>query len=219
VTLGRRTTFVAKVNPAPGIEGIAPTGTVLFADRGKPIKGCAVTLSARTARCSIRYRRLGRHAIVADYLGDATFSGSVSKVHEREVTVAKPSGYVTALMSWTFRFSPTWTQVKTLRVTGLVPGVSTAFACAGHGCPLHRHVYRTTKRSCDGRRRCQPLDLAKHLHQAKLGVGDRLTVRLTHRRWLGKYYRFVIRPGRKPKIVTSCLAVGVTRPSVACTPR
>jgi Bacterial Ig-like domain (group 3) len=219
LTIGRRVTFVAKVYPAPGTSGITPTGTVVFTDEGKAIPGCVETLSGRTARCSITYRALGTHAIAADYLGDATFSGSSSRVHQTKVVVAKPSGFVSALMAWTFNFSPTSTQVATLRVTGLVPGVSVALDCAGDGCPLRHHVYRTTKRACGHRRTCKPLDLAKRLHHDRLGVGASLTVRLTHRGWLGKYYRFVIRAGHKPKIVTACLAVGVTRPNIGCSPR
>ena len=218
LTLGHRATFVAKIRPAPGTKGIAPTGTVVFVDDGKPIKGCAATLSARTARCSVTYHALGTHAIAAEYLGDTTFSGSSSKIHKTKVTVAKPTGDVSALMAWTFRFSPTSTQVATLRVTGLVPGVSVALACSGDGCPLRHQVYRTTKRTCGKGQNCKPLDLAKRLHHARLAGGAKLTVRLSHRAWLGKYYRFVMRPGHKPRIVTSCLAVGVTQPNIACTP-
>ena len=53
----------------------------------------------------------------------------------------------------------------------------------------------------------------------KLGVGATLTVRLTHPGWLGKYYSFVVRHGRKPKIDTACLAVGQAKPGAGCTPR
>jgi Big-like domain-containing protein len=218
LTLGRRVTFAAKVHPAPGTKGIAPTGTVAFVDRGKPITGCAAALSGNTARCTVAYNALGRHAIAAEYLGNATFSGSNSRIHKTTVTVAKPKGFVSALMAWTFHFSPTSTQVATLRLTGLVPGVSVALSCSGHGCPLRHHVYRMTKRSCGKHQKCKPLDLAKRLHHAQLAAGARVTVRLTHRAWLGKYYRFTMRPGHKPRIVTSCLAVGVTQPNIACTP-
>jgi hypothetical protein len=224
LTVNRRHTLMARVRPAPGTKRFAPTGTVVFLDRGKVIRGCVEAVTDGVVRCSVRYHRLRAHAISAIYLGDDTFSGSSSRIHETRVTVAKPSGYVTALMAWTFRYSPSSTQVALLRVTGLVRGVSVSLACSGHGCPLHHHVYRMTKRSCHNagggkRHSCQPLDLAARLHHARLGVGAKLTVRLTHRGWLGKYYRFVIRPGRKPKIVTACLAVGVRKPNFACTPR
>jgi hypothetical protein len=224
LTVNRRHTLMVRVRPAPGTKRFAPTGSVLFVDRGKVIHGCVKPVTGGVVRCSVRYHRLRAHAISAIYLGDDTFSGSSSRIHETKVTVAKPSGYVTALMAWTFRFSPSSTQVALLRVTGLVPGVSVSLACAGEGCPLRHHVYRMTKRSCDKRHggrghHCKPFDLAKRLHHARLGVGAKLTVRLTHRGWLGKYYRFVVRQGRKPKIVTACLAVGVRKPNFACTPR
>ncbi|HEX5194039.1 MAG TPA: Ig-like domain repeat protein [Solirubrobacteraceae bacterium] len=219
LTIGHRATLVARVRPAPGTKGITPAGTVVFVDGSKPIKGCVVTLSGNAARCSVTYHKLRTHMIAADYLGDAAFSGSSSRTHKTNVTIAKPKGFVSALMAWTFRFSPTSTQVATLRVTGLVPGDAVALVCSGDRCPLRHHVYRTTKRSCGKRHHCKPLDLAKRLHHARLGIGAKLIVRITHRSWLGKYYRFVVRRGRKPKIVTSCLAVGMTRPNVACSPR
>jgi Bacterial Ig-like domain (group 3) len=219
LTIGHRVTLVARVHPAPGTKGVTPAGTVVFVDGSKPIKGCVTTLSGNAARCSVTYHALRTHTIAADYLGDATFSGSSSRTHETKVTVAKPKGFVGALMAWTFRFSPASTKVATLRVTGLVPGDAVSLACSGDRCPLRHHVYRTTKRSCGKRHHCKPLDLAKRLHHARLGVGAKLIVRITHRSWLGKYYRFVIRRGRKPKIVTSCLAVGVTQPNVACSLR
>ena len=216
LTVNRRHALVARVRPAPGTKRFAPTGTVLFIDRNAVIPGCATTVTAGVARCSIKYHALRSHAISVVYLGDKTFSSSSSRIHPTKVIVARPSGYVTALMAWTFKFSPTSTQVATLRVTGLEPGVAVALACSGDGCPLRHHVYRTTKRSCGHRHSCKPLDLAKRLDHDRLGVGASLTVRLTHRGWLGKYYRFVIRAGRKPKILTACLAVGVTKPDIGC---
>jgi hypothetical protein len=216
LTVNRRHTLLARVRPAPGPKRFVPTGAVLFIDRGGPIRGCATTVTAGVARCSIKYHALHAHAISAVYLGDNTFSSSSSRIHQTKVVVAKPSGFVTALMAWTFNFSPTSTQVATLRVTGLDPGVAVTLDCSGNGCPLHHHVYRTTKRSCTHHHTCRPLDLAKQLHHDRLGVGASLTVRLTHRGWLGKYYQFVIRAARKPKIVTACLAAGATTPNIGC---
>ena len=39
-----------------------------------------------------------------------------------------------------------------------------------------------------------------------------------HPGWLGKYYSFVVRHGREPKIDTACLAVGQTKPDTGCAP-
>jgi hypothetical protein len=56
-------------------------------------------------------------------------------------------------------------------------------------------------------------------HRAHLHVGTQLTVAVTHRAWIGKYYRFTIRAGRKPTTALSCLAVNGTRPGVGCSAR
>ena len=62
------------------------------------------------------------------------------------------------------------------------------------------------------------MKLAKQFAGRKLGIGATLTVRLTHPGWC-KYYSFVVRHGRKPKIETACLAAGQTKPGAGCTPR
>jgi hypothetical protein len=220
VTLDQGASFVAVVHSAPGTKGISPTGTIVFLDKKKAIHGCTVTLTgAGKATCSVTYRKLGSHSISAQYLGDAAFSGAQSHAHAVKVSVAKPKGFVSALMAWTFHYAPKSTRVATLRVTGLVPGVAVALGCSGHGCPVHHHVWRMGKGQCGKHGSCKALNLAKALHGRSLGVGAQLTVRMTHRSWLGKYYRFVVRHGRKPRIVTSCLAVGVSQPGIACTPR
>jgi hypothetical protein len=220
VTLGHGASFTAAVHAAPGTKGIAPTGTVVFLDAKKAIGGCTATLtSSATAKCSITYRKLGSHSISAEYLGSAAFSAAQSHAHKVKVSVAKPKGFVSALMAWTFHYAPKSTKVATLQVTGLVPGVSVALGCSGHGCPLHHRVWRMKQGQCGKHGSCKGLNLAKALRGRQLGVGAQLTVRMTHRNWLGKYYRFVVRHGRKPKIVTSCLAVGVSQPGIACTPR
>ena len=91
--------------------------------------------------------------------------------------------------------------------------------CSGSGCPKHRYVNTVTRAACGKRGTCKNVNLAKRFSGRKLGVGATLTVRLTHPGWLGKYYSFVVRHGRKPKINTACLAVGQAKPGAGCTPQ
>jgi hypothetical protein len=140
-------------------------------------------------------------------------------VHKLAVVVAKPTGYVSSLMTWTFNFTPSYTRVATLTVTGVHPGLTISVGCSGSGCPKHRYLDTIKRAACGKHDTCKNVNLAKRLNGDKLGVGATLTVRLTHPGWLGKYYSFVVRPGREPKIDTACLAVGQTKPGAGCTPR
>ena len=217
VTLGKRLRVTAKVAPQAGTTGVSPTGDVVFLDGKKAIKGCTSTLANGIAHCAVTYKVLGKHAISAVYLGDANFSGSSTQPHTLAVVVAKPTGFVISLMTWTFNFSPRYTRVSTLTVTGVQPGLTISVDCAGSGCPKHRYVDTVTRAACGKHDTCKNVNLAKRFAGRKLGVGATLTVRLTHAGWLGKYYSFVVRHGHKPQINTACLAVGETKPGVGCT--
>ena len=219
VTLGKRLTLTAKVAPQAGTQGVSPTGDVVFLDGTKAITGCAPALAGGIARCAVKYGALGSHTISASYLGDGNFSGSSSRIHKLQVVVAKPTGFVSSLMNWTFLFKPHYTRVATLAVTGVQPGLTISVGCSGSGCPRHAYVDTITRAACGKHGTCKNVNLAKRFHGRKLGVGATLTVRLTHPGWLGKYYSFVVRHGHKPKIATACLAVGESKPGAGCTPR
>jgi hypothetical protein len=219
VTLGKRITFKAKIAPQAGTAGVSPTGSVVFFDGTKAIKGCAPTLARGVARCTVKYEALGRHSISATYLGDGNFSGSSTHVHTLAVVVPNPTGFVGSLMTWTFHFEPQYTQVAALTVTDVQPGLTISVRCSGTGCPKHRYVDTIKRAACGKHDRCKNVNLAKHFGGRKLDVGARVTVRLTHPGWLGKYYAFVVRHGRQPTIDTACLAVGEAQPGAGCTPR
>jgi Bacterial Ig-like domain (group 3) len=219
VTLGNRFTFKATIAPQAGTEGVAPTGTVVFLDGKKAIKGCDPALVKGVARCTVTYKALGTHSISATYLGDGNFSSSSTHIHKMAVVVAKPSGYVDSLMTWSFQFHPSYTQVTALSVTGVQPGLKVSLACSGSGCPKHGYVDTITRADCGKHDTCKSVNLAKRVDHNGLGVGAKLTVRLTHRGWLGKYYSFVVRHGRRPAITTACLAVGESKPGAGCTPQ
>ena len=191
---------------------------VVFLQGTQAIKSCTPTLASGIARCPVTYKALGRHSISAVYLGDANFSGSATTVHKLAVVVAKPTGYVSSLMTWTFQFKPHYTRVTALKVTEVQPGLEISVGCSGSGCPKHGYVDTVKRSSCSKHHACESVDLAERFAHRKLGVGAKLTVRLMHPGWLGKYYSFVVRHGREPKIDTACLAVGQTKPDTGCTP-
>ncbi|MGO9882005.1 MAG: hypothetical protein ACLPV4_03205, partial [Solirubrobacteraceae bacterium] len=59
-------------------------------------------------------------------------------------------------------------------------------------------------------------NLAPRFGGRHLRVGTQITVTFVHPDWIGKYYRFMIRPGRAPKYKVSCLAVNSSLPGVGC---
>ena len=91
---------------------------VFLARARRRSRGASPTLASGIAKCPVTYKALGRHSISAVYLGDANFSGSSHTVHTLAVVVAKPTGYVSSLMTWTFHFKPHYTRVTALKVTG-----------------------------------------------------------------------------------------------------
>jgi hypothetical protein len=217
-TLGKRLELTTKVAPQAGTTGVSPTGDVVFLDGEKAIKGCATALSDGVAHCALNETALGTHSISAVYLGDGNFSGSSTHVHTLAIVVPKPTGYVSSLMSWTFDFEPQYTRVTALAVTSVQPGLTISVGCSGSGCP-HRGYIDTVKRAACGKAdTCRSVNLAERFTRRRLGVGTTLTVRLTHPGWLGKYYSFVVRGGRAPKIDIACLAVGQAKPGAGCTP-
>jgi hypothetical protein len=217
-TLGKRLELTAKVAPEAGTTGVSPTGDVVFLDGEKAVKGCATALSQDIAHCALTYTALGTHSISAVYLGDGDFSGSSTHVHELAIVVPKPTGYVTSLMSWTFSFEPQFTRVTALAVTSVQPGLTISVDCSGSGCPQRGYVDTVKRAACGKAHRCRNVNLGERFSGRKLGVGATLTVRLTHPGWLGKYYSFVVRHGRAPKIDIACLAVGQAKPGAGCTP-
>jgi hypothetical protein len=97
--------------------------------------------------------------------------------------------------------------------------------CRGAGCPFaHRTMTVSAAGKCGKKAKsgcvaAPSFNLASIFHRAHLRVGTQVAVSITHRGWVGKYYRFTIRKGHKPSIDVSCLAVNGTRPGVGCSAR
>jgi Bacterial Ig-like domain (group 3) len=226
VKIHKRATLTATVISPVGNSGpIVPTGSIEFFDNGHPISGCkSRAVRNSTASCTVAYRSRGRHRISARYGGDSNFRPSTSP--SRILTVVRKNskspmhGSVTAILLWKFFYHPSYTQVLTLRATGITNGMTLRLACQGSGCPFTRRA-TTERASCAGATggTCSTspsIDLLSRFRHRHLGVGTQITITITRRNWVGKYYSFTMMAGHAPDIALSCLAPGSSRPGIGC---
>ena len=223
VDVGSNATYTATVTATSSGGPVQPSGTVTFLDAGEPIAGCRDrVVVGPTASCTVKYARAGKRQIAVVYWGDGNFAGSGSSTQSVTVGRTAATGDVTSYMSWTFDYRPSYTTVAGLVVSGLVKGTSISARCTGRGCPFRQHttVVRSPQRCRRGEKRCtapKTVNLKSIFDESHLRVGTQIKVWIAHRGWVGKYYKFTIRSGQKPRIQESCLAVGSTRPGVGCT--
>ncbi|MGH2858946.1 MAG: Ig-like domain-containing protein, partial [Solirubrobacteraceae bacterium] len=218
-----RTTYTARLS-APGGAGAPaqPSGMVRFRDGHRTVAGCGRRpLRGLTATCSVRYAAIASHRIVASYAGDANFLPAGSAAKLVSVAARTPTGFVSALMGWTFRFNRAYTRVTQLSATNLSPGLVISIGCQGRGCPFHsRRVQVARSARCRaGSAKCSApasLNLLHFVRGARLRPGAMVTVRITHSLWIGKYYRFLIVAGKSPRVSQSCLAVDSNRAGLGC---
>ena len=131
-------------------------------------------------------------------------------------------GHITATMQWSFRYAPAFTQILALAVDDPSFHSTITVGCVGGGCPYTtRHRTLTEPRHCSSRhtRRCRSpktVNLRSSFTHHRLRVGTVLTITITRRDYVGKYYRFVVRPRRQPMVRISCLAPHSSRPGKGC---
>jgi hypothetical protein len=213
------------VRPAPGDVGtLQPTATVGFFDSGKVIPSCASQpLTDGGATCVVAYRAAGSHTITAQYGGDANFRGS-SSAPESVRVVAPPArvlGWIGATMQWTFDSTATYTKVLTLLVNG-ASGATVTTSCHRRGCPFTARTTRAARPAYCARSRTRvcpapgTVNLATGFRNRRLPVGAQITVAITRPGWIGRYYQFVVRARRAPRVHISCLAPGAIHPGSRC---
>ena len=217
---GSSTTYTATIGLPPGRVGpVQPTGSVEFRDGGKPIASClSQAMIKGAATCTVTYGAAGAHSITAQYNGDANFNGVVTPA--QQVTVVRPlkaaRGLITSTMQWTFYYTPTYTRVLALTVNG-ASDTTVLVKCIGKGCPFAAHTTRVKSTNrCGSKRRggCPAggtINLTPTFGIHRLHVGTRVVVTITRPRWIGKYYSFVVRSGRGPRVRIACLAPGASR--------
>jgi Bacterial Ig-like domain (group 3) len=205
----------AKVTYSASVEstsGETPSsGGVVFEDRGHPIAGCQLQpIKDGTATCSLSYALSGRHVITAHFVAGGNFAASTSGPTPERIAEPRAVGAITATINWTFHFTPHFTSINALVLHGAVAGSTLTMRCAGKGCPFHARRLRI-------RHAAAAVNLDRDLHGQHLGIHAKVVITITRPRFVGKYYRFTIRPRKAPKIVIDCLALGSHTPGAGCT--
>jgi hypothetical protein len=110
-------------------------------------------------------------------------------------------------VGWTFNYRPHYSWASAIKAFAVARGTTILVQCFGKGCPFSK--WQITKA-------VGTVNLLPHFGHHHLRAGDRITVRFTHKNWIGRYYTISIRPGRKPKMTTACLAPNNIHTTVAC---
>jgi hypothetical protein len=213
-------TYIARVVPSQ-LGPVFPSGFVEFLDRGTPIPACAAQpLGAfAVAACSVSYGWPGPHTITAAYSGDTSFTGSMSAPIPVAVLAM---GTINTTVLWTFDYLRSYSRVLELQLHGVPVPALVLVSCQGRGCPFRRRalVARRAKYcKATGPRRCaatRTVDLAKVFGQRHLRAGTKITIEISRRYWIGKYFRFTIQPRDAPTVQVACLEPGSSAPRSAC---
>jgi hypothetical protein len=224
VRAGTPVTYAATI-AVPGGRG-AParaSGKVEFLDGRGPISACASRpFTKLVATCATSYTFAGRHTITARYLGDANFKASTSPVAHVTVTPIPIRGTIKAKMQWTFFFSPTYSRVEAMLLTGVPYGSTVQMGCHGHGCPFgNRRQLVPEPPQCpsNGRAACATttvVDLGPNFATRQLAIGAQIIVIIARPEYVGKYYSFTVLARSVPTVRIGCLAPDSTVPGVGC---
>jgi hypothetical protein len=214
VNVNNAATYTAAlVLPTSNSGPIEPTGSIAFLDGGQPIPGCgSQPLSNLGASCTQSYSSTGTHQISAVYSGDGNFAGSSSSPASVQIVKSGAKtvlGFVNSLLAWSFFYHPTYTSVITFAVSTIAKGTTVVLTCQGNGC-----AFGKLRLTPPHKRRS--LNLLARFGHKKLKPGTRVTVRVTHPNWVGKFFSFKIRAGAPPVVTQTCLAVGGTIPGRGC---
>jgi Bacterial Ig-like domain (group 3) len=213
VNVGKNATYSATlVLPVSNSGPIQATGSVAFLDGGQPIPGCASQpLSNLGATCTQSYNSKRTHQISAVYSGDANFAGSTSSTSSVQIVKSGAkavAGFVKSLLLWSFFYHPTYTSVMKFSVSPLAKGTTIIISCQGNGCAFAQLQLTP--------RHARSINLLSRFDRRKLKPGTKVTVRVTHTNWVGKYFSFTIRAGAPPVVAQKCIAVGRTVPGRGC---
>jgi hypothetical protein len=211
VHTGSSATYTATVQPSY-LGPLAPSQAVVFLDNGMPIPACASqplawSGGAAVASCRVTYTQPGQHLISATYGGDGNFAASSSA----GVLVDAVAGRIHPSLSWTFYYTPGYTEVLGLTVGHVLRGARVRVTCTGRGCPARpRAVAVRHSRLTSG-----GVSLVALFRGRRLRPGTVIAVTIRRRGWIGKRYVFKIRSGRAPRLTMTCQAPGLA-PGVGC---
>ncbi len=203
----------ALVLPSSNSGPIGPTGSIAFLDGGQPIPGCgSQQMTNLTATCTQSYNSTGTHQISAVYSGDANFAGSTSSGSSVQVVKSgaiTALGFVKSLLRWSFFYHPTYTSVMQFVVSQIANGTTVELQCQGNGCAFKKVLLTP-------RHKRRSMNLLARFDHKKLKPGTRVTVRVVHPNWVGKFFSFTIRAGAAPVVSQTCIPVGKTNPGRGC---
>jgi hypothetical protein len=122
--------------------------------------------------------------------------------------VREPFPRVAANASLATLFGRGFTQLSTLKVSGLERGDAVKLSCTGRGCR------RSLKATLQIKRRTRLLDLSKRVAGVRLRKRARLDVRISHPGFITHILRFtVVRFGAVPRRTELCQPPGAARPA------
>ena len=125
-------------------------------------------------------------------------------------------------MQWQFYYTPGYTIVRALVVTGVSRGATVVVKCHRHGCPFASHTtVLPTGKKCARRAgsicfTAGSFNVTPAFAGRQLKVGARITVSIVRPNWVGKTYGFVVRSRRGPTIQIGCLAPDGSGSAVGC---
>ena len=177
-----------------------------------------------TYRALIRSSTTPGEAVITatDTTANLSVSSELSQTGGAKVNQTA-AGSLLSLVSaqWTFQYTPVYTMVRSLIVTGVPVGSRLLVGCHGRGCPFTtRLIVIGASAGCGSTsRRCgtdRTIDLTREFKRSRLHVRTRVTVVITRPQWIGKYYAFTTRASRPPSVRLACLAPGATHPGASC---
>jgi Invasin, domain 3 len=202
-----------------------PTDAVAFSSTDPLEKVVGVTNGGNgTYRGLIRSSTTPGEAVITatDTSANLSVSSELNQTEGSRLNQTVPGSMLSLVsVEWTFHYTPVYTMVRSLVVTGLPVGASLLVGCHGRGCPFTRRlIVIGPSTGCGAKsRRCgtdRTIDLTREFHRSRLHVRTRMTVAITRPQWIGKYYFFVTRASRPPYVRLACLAPGETHPGAGC---
>lgn len=180
---------------------------------------CAPIPGAHGPRYVLGAGDVGNYIVVVETASNSAGVTRASSAPTAQVVPAPvstaPAGTISSTMSWTFSFTPAYTKVVALTIHGLSHESDVVISCHGRGCPFGKGtIVPAHGAGCwrmGQKTKCEPpgqLALAPIFGRHPLGVGTRLKVAITRAGWIGKLYRFTIRPKAGPRIHIGYLSPG-----------
>jgi hypothetical protein len=167
-----------------------------------------------------RYARAGSYtATVA--VNDR--GGASSSASDNVAAVMPPS--LVVVLTWRFQTTRGFSTVASLVLTGAPVGGRVIIICYGGGCPFTKHAIQIRPSSRCHHRPCSParsgtrtVDLTRQVAGHHLRIGTRLIVEVLRSGFIGKYYRFSVRPKSGPLVQISCVVSDSSEPGDGCNP-